>query len=78
MNNTKNTTTNNTNTTTTNNNNNINSNANNNPRSSKHRKRNIIWFNPPFSKNVATKIGRQALSSRPQIPQNFHQRQYKS
>ena len=26
---------------------------NNNPRK---RNRNIIWFNPPFSKNVATKI----------------------
>ena len=37
--------------------NDINSNDNNNPRTSKQRKRNIIWFNPPFSKNVATKIG---------------------
>ena len=39
-------------------NNDINSNDNNNPRTSKQRKRNMIWFNPPFSKNVATKIGR--------------------
>ena len=23
----------------------------------KHRKRNIIWFNPPYSKNVVTKLG---------------------
>ena len=51
-----------------NNNNNMESNYNNNPRK---RNRNIIWFNPPFSKNVATKIGRfsqparQTLSSRP-------------
>ena len=28
---------------------------------SKHRKRNIIWFNPPYNKNVATKIGRKFL-----------------
>ena len=47
--------------TTTNNNNNINSNDNNNPRTSKERKRNILWFNPPFSNNVATKIGRYFL-----------------
>ena len=47
--------------TTTNNNNNINSNDNNNPRASKERKRNILWFNPPFSNNVATKIGRYFL-----------------
>ena len=45
-------------------NNNINSNDNNNPRSSKHGKRNIIWFNPPFSKNVAAKIGRYFLNLR--------------
>ena len=49
-------------TTTTNNNNNIDSNDNNSPRTSKQRKRNIIWFNPPFSKNVATKTGRYFLS----------------
>ena len=49
---------------TTTNNNNINSNDNNNPRSSKHGKRNIIWFNPPFSKNVAAKIGRYFLNLR--------------
>ena len=39
------------------NNNNINSNDNNNPRTSKQQKRNKIWFNPTFSKNVATKVG---------------------
>ena len=55
------------------NNNNINSNNSNNNgdndddnnndlRTSKQRKRNIIWFNPPFSKNVATKIGRYFLN----------------
>ena len=44
-----------------NNNNNSNDN-NNNPRTGKQRKRNIIWFNPPFSKNVATKIGSIFLS----------------
>ena len=54
-----------------NNNNNINSNDNNNPRTSKQRKRNIIWFNPPFSKNVATKIGRYFLF-------DFQQKQYKN
>ena len=35
------------------------SNYNNNPRK---RNRNIIWFNPPFSKSVATKIGRYFLN----------------
>ena len=44
-----------------NNNNNSNDN-NNNPRTGKQRKRNIVWFNPPFSKNVATKIGSIFLS----------------
>ena len=43
-------------------NNNNNSNDNNNPRTGKQRKRNIVWFNPPFSKNVATKIGSIFLS----------------
>ena len=42
-----------------NNNDNMESNYNNNPRK---RNRNIIWFNPPFSKNVATKIGRYFLN----------------
>ena len=28
----------------------------------KNRKRNIIWFNPPYSKNVSTKIGKIFLS----------------
>jgi len=27
----------------------------------KPRRRNIIWFNPPFSKHVATNIGRQFI-----------------
>ena len=44
------------------NNNNIGSNDNNNPRTSKQRKRNKIWFNPPFSKNLVTKIGRYCLN----------------
>ena len=35
------------------------SNYNNYPRK---RNRNIIWFNPPFNKNVATKIGRYFLN----------------
>ena len=46
-------------TTTTNNNNS--SNDNDNPRTSKQRKGNTIWFNPPFGKNVATKFGRYFL-----------------
>ena len=48
--------------TTTTANNNIDSNDNNNLRTSKQQKRNIIWFNPLFSKNVATKIGRYFLN----------------
>ena len=44
--------------TTTNNDNNSDSNNGNISKKSKQRKRNILWFNPPFSKNVATKIGR--------------------
>ena len=38
------------------------SNDNDNPRTSKQRKRNMIWFNSPFSKNVGTKIGRYFLN----------------
>lgn len=34
----------------------------NNNRRRKNRKRNIIWFNPPFNNNVATDIGRQFLN----------------
>ena len=30
-------------------------------KNNKNRKRNIIWFNPPFSKNVTTNIGKQFL-----------------
>lgn len=29
---------------------------------SKNRQRNIVWFNPPFSKNVSTNIGRRFLA----------------
>ena len=29
----------------------------NNNNNNKNRKRNIIWFNPPYNKNVSTKIG---------------------
>ena len=28
----------------------------------KYRKRNIIWFNPPYSMNVQTNIGREFLN----------------
>ena len=45
-----------------NNNNNINSSDDNNPWASKQRKRNIIWWNPRFIKNVAAKIGRYFLN----------------
>ena len=31
-------------------------------KSNKNRKRNIIWFNPPFSNNVSTKIGKHFLT----------------
>ena len=44
------------------NSNNNNNNNNNNPRTGIQRKRNIIWFNPRFSKNVATKIRRYFLN----------------
>ena len=37
-------------------------NNDNNPRTGKQWKRNIIWFNPPFSTNVTTKIGRYFLN----------------
>ena len=33
----------------------------NKSKSSKNRKRNIIWFNPPFSKNVSNNIGKYFL-----------------
>ena len=32
---------------------------NNSQKKSKNRKRNVIWFNPPFSKSVSTNIGRK-------------------
>ena len=38
----------------------INNSNNNNERRS--RKRNIIWFNPPFSNNVSTNVGKEFLS----------------
>ena len=28
----------------------------------KNRKRNITWFNPPFSKNVSTNVGKRFLN----------------
>ena len=56
------TTTNNNNNNNNNDNDNIGSNNNNNPRTRKQRKRNIIWFNLPFSKNIATKTGRYFLN----------------
>ena len=30
----------------------------NKPNNKKQRKRNIIWFNPPYSKNVKTNVGK--------------------
>ena len=30
-------------------------------KNSRHRKRNITWYNPPFSKNVATNVGQSFL-----------------
>ena len=50
------------NTTTNNDNNNIENNYIIDPRTNKYRKRNIIWFNPHVSKNVATKISRCFLN----------------
>ena len=62
-----------------NNSNNNDNNENNYPKSNKQQKRNITWFNPTFSKNIATEFGGyfigltdKTLSSRPQISQNFH------
>ena len=34
---------------------------NNKNKDTKRRKRKIIWFNPPYSKNVSTKVGNQFL-----------------
>ena len=36
--------------------------TNQNPRNKIHCKRNIIWFNPPFSKSASTKIGNYFLN----------------
>ena len=44
------------------NNSNINKNDDNNPKTGKQLKRKIIWFNPLFSKNVATKVGQYFLN----------------
>ena len=33
-----------------------------NATTTKNRKRNIIWFNPPYSANVVTKVGKHFLS----------------
>ena len=33
-----------------------------NTTTNKNRKRNIIWFNPPYSANVVTKVGKHFLS----------------
>ena len=41
------------------------------PKNNKNRKRNIIWFNPPFSKNVTTNIGKQFLDL---IKNTFHRK----
>ena len=38
-----------------------NANKNKNTQENSNRKRNIIWFNPPYSKNVATKVGHAFL-----------------
>ena len=47
-------------------------------KNNKNRKRNIIWFNPPYSENVKTNVGKvffvsgkEAFSSSPQISQAF-------
>ena len=34
---------------------------NNKNKDTKRRKRKIIWFNPPYSENVLTKVGNQFL-----------------
>ena len=31
------------------------------PKKKRNRKRNIIWFNPPFNKNVSTNVGEEFL-----------------
>ena len=33
----------------------------NKSKSSKNRKRNIIWFNPPFSKNISNNFGKNII-----------------
>ena len=52
--------------------------------SRKNRQRNVIWFNPPYSMNVQTNIGRvselrqQTLSEKSPVQQDFQQKQHKS
>ena len=52
------------------------------PNSRKNRQRNIIWFNPPYSMNVQTNIGREFLNlvskHFPKKQQDFQQKQHKS
>ena len=40
----------------------INNNNNNNNNKKSKRKRNILWFNPPFSRNVKTNLAKQFLN----------------
>ena len=51
----------------------------------KNRQRNIIWFNPPYSMNVQTNIGREFLNlvskhfpKNQPVQQDFQQKQHKS
>ena len=53
--------------------------------SRKNRQRNIIWFNPPYSMNVQTNIGRefpeprlQTFSKKSSVQQDLQQKQHKS
>jgi hypothetical protein len=36
-------------------------NSSNNPRRNRYRKQNVIWFNPPYSMNVSTRVGAKFL-----------------
>ena len=47
---------------------------NNNNNNKKKRKQNIVWFNPPFSENVATNIGKEffSLLSKHFPPNKYH------
>ena len=52
--------------------------------SRKNRERNIIWFNPPYSMNVQTNIGKvseprqQTFSEKSPVQQDFQEKQHKS